>query len=184
MPPKIIILLLACPILSMNLNLFPTDNPLLTPVTPVIQNSVRGLCVRPYEGHKKGCPNFNDPKHAHRCPPKAPFFAEHYDLGQPVFAVINEFDLGAHMKRMKERNPGWTDRQLRCVLYWQGTARKQLKAKIEAALATLPGYEATWCPEGMGVNVTLTLKEAGIDLEWPPNKIARQVAFLAKPKEK
>jgi hypothetical protein len=29
----------------------------------------------------------------------------------------------------------------------------------------------------MGVNVTATLKDAGIELEWPPKKFVRQVAL-------
>lgn len=164
----------------MNLSLFDyNDQEPLLRVFPVIDSRVRGLCARPYEGHKKGCPNFNDSKHSHRCPPGAPLFDKHFDLGQPVYAVVNEFDLAAHMTRMAERNPSWTDRQLRCVLYWQPTARKQLSMLIDAALATLPGYEATWCPEGMGVDVTATMQRAGVTLEWPPMRIARQVAFLA-----
>lgn len=168
-----------------NLCLF-NDNTLAGPeqlvqVFPVLDSRVRGLCVKPYDGHKKGCPNFNDPKHSHRCPPGAPLFDTYFDLNQPVYVVLNEFDLAQHVTRMKLRNPTWTDRQLRCVLYWQQTARKQLSEKLEAALAILLGYEATWCPEGMGVNVTATLENAGILLEWPPIRIARQVAFLAKP---
>lgn len=86
------------------------------------------------------------------------------------------------MQRMAAKNPSWSDLQLRCVLYWQQTARKQLAVKIETALTALPGYEATWCPEGMGVNVTATLEQVGIILEWPPQQIARQVAFLGMPK--
>lgn len=163
----------------MNLDLFPGD-PLLE-VTPVLDSRVRGLCARPYEGHRKGCPNFNDPKHAHRCPPGAPLFGQAFDLSLPVYAVINEFDLASHMARMATRNPTWSERQLRCVLYWQQTARKQLAAKIEQTLGQLPGYAATWCPEGMGVDVTATLANAGVTLEWPPVHIARQVALLAKP---
>lgn len=167
-----------------NLSLFdniPSEPQPLVQVFPVIDSRVRGLCVKEYEGHKKGCPNFNDPKHSHRCPPGAPFFDKYFDMAKPVYAVVNEFDLAAHIARMAARNPAWTDRQLRCVLYWQPAARKQLRVKVDAALATLPGYEATWCPEGMGVNVTATLEAAGVVLEWPPQRIARQVAFLATP---
>ena len=37
---------------------------------------------------------------------------------------------------------------------------------------------ATFCPEAMGVNVTQTLKEAGVELEWPPEKTVIKVAFV------
>lgn len=171
----------------MNLSLFddnlPTE-PLLR-VYPVIDSRVRGLCPKPYGKNKNGCPNFGDPKHSYRCPPEAPLFEKKFDLSRPVYAVINEFAYGAHVERMlatpkKDGSTRSLD-EAKCVLYWQNTARKQLQAKIDAALATLPGYEATWCPEGHGVNVTETLAKVGITLEWPPKRIARQVAFLGVP---
>jgi len=48
-------------------------------------------------------------------------------------------------------------------------------------LSKLDGYRAETCPEAMGVNVTLTLDAEGITLEWPPVRIARQVALIAYP---
>ena len=148
-------------------------------VDPDIDYQVRGLCVRPYPLHPKGCPNVGK---CDRCPPQAPLFHEAFDLTEKVYAVVNEFNLAGHVGRMAAKNPTWSDAQLRCVLYRQGTARKQLRVKIAAALDGLPGYEATWCPEGMGVNVTETMAAVGIMLEWPPRHIVRQVALLAKPK--
>jgi predicted metal-binding protein len=163
-------------------------------IEPIIDPEIRNLCAKPYDGHKKGCPSIGK---ADRCPPKAPMFNHHYDLSFPVYAVINEFDLDAHMFRMAEKHPDWSDKQLRCVLYpdwsdkqlrcvlyWQQTARKQLREKIAAVMEANPalrGYTDTWCPEGMGVNVTETLAAVGITLEWPPKKITRQVAFLGYP---
>jgi hypothetical protein len=179
----------------MNLNLFddnsmPAAEPLLQ-VYPVIDYSVRGLCPKPYHGHKKGCPKFGDPKHAHRCPPGASFFDKYFDLTSPVFAVINDFDLEGHMAEMKQRprkdKKPWTEDQLRCVLYWQNgeKGRIRLRRLIDKAMSQeeCRGYEATECPEGMGVNVTETLKRVGVTLEWPVSQIktVRQVAFLAKP---
>jgi len=149
----------------------------LVRVVPVVDYSVRALCVRPYPLHPRGCPNVGK---CERCPPIAPLFDVAFNLEQPVYAIVNEFNLGEHVARMKSRNPTWSDRQLRCVLYWQPKARKQLAGKIDRALEGLQGYTATWCPKGMGVNVTETLEQAGISLEWPPNAIARQVAFLGK----
>jgi hypothetical protein len=180
----------------MNLSLFddnlaPATEPLLQ-VYPIIDYSVRGLCQEPYRGHKKGCPNFGDPKHAHRCPPGAPFFDRYFDLTFPVFAVINNFDLEGHMAEMAQRTrkdkKTWTEDQLRCVLYWQNgeKGRIRLRRLINSALfrEECRGYEVTECPEGMGVNVTVTMKQVGITLEWPVSQIktVRQVAFLAMPK--
>jgi hypothetical protein len=150
----------------------------LVRVVPVIDHSVRGLCFRPYPLHPKGCPNANK---CDRCPPKAPLFENVFDLGSPVFAVVNEFDIGSHVERMRAAHPDWTDRQLYCVLYWQPKARKALAAKVKESLKALPGYVETRCPEAMGIDVTKTLANAGVVLEWPPLKIARQVSFLGRP---
>ena len=164
----------------MNLNLFEETAASVILITPVVDNTVRSLCVQPYPLHPKGCPNVGK---CDRCPPEAPMFNNKFDMTKPIYAVINEYDLAAHVARMKAKHPDWSDRQLRCVLYWQGTARKQLKEKIGAVLAEqrFHGYEATWCPEGMGVNVTETMMQVGVELEWPPEQTVRQVAFLGFP---
>jgi predicted metal-binding protein len=147
-------------------------------VCPVLDPSVRVLCCRPYDLHPQGCPNFGQRA---TCPPAAPLFSHIYDMAKPVWAVVNEFALGAHVTRMRVTHPGWSERQLRCVLYWQGSARAELARKIKLALATLPGYRAETCPEAMGVNVTETLRVVGIELEWPPVRFTRQIALLGIP---
>jgi hypothetical protein len=113
----------------------------------------------------------------------APLFDQAFDLSAPVYAVVNEYDLGGHVARMKADHPDWSDRQLYCVLYWQPTARRALSERIKAALRDprCIGYRAETCPEAMGVNITETLRFAGIELEWPPERVARQVALLGKP---
>ena len=55
----------------------------------------------------------------------------------------------------------------------------------EFAFLVQPGHEdfvADYGPEAGGVDVTATLRRAGIRLEWPPRIIARQVAFLGIPR--
>lgn len=159
-----------------------TPKPVAMKVTPIIDHSVRGLCTKTYDRHPKGCPNFGK---CDRCPPKAPKFEDVYDLAHPVYAVVNSFPLGIHIRKLKAtpKKDGTirTDAEAECVLYWQGAARKQLKQCVEKLLSRLPkGYEATQCPEGMGVNVTATLAACGVDLEWPPRNIARQVALVGR----
>lgn len=100
------------------------------------------------------------------------------DLSEQVYCVWNRFDLAAHVARMRQRHPHWSDRQLRCVLYWQPRARKQLRHKVEALLAEEPELVAVFCPEACGVNVTATMAKVGIELEWPPRKWAYQVALV------
>lgn len=146
-------------------------------VNPVIDYSVRGLCVKPYYNHPKGCPNFNKKK---GCPPNAELFDKVYDLTKPVYAICNIFDLRSHIERMREKHPDWTDRQLRCCLYWQSKARKELMKHIKEFYREYGlEYKVETCPEAMGVNITETLKNVGIILEWPPETVAYQVALAA-----
>lgn len=151
-------------------------NKLILPVVPVIDHTVRKLCTRPYHGHPKGCPNFNKKP---GCPPAALNFDLVYDLTKPVFAICNIFDFKGHVEKMKAKHPDWSEYQLRCVLYWQGGARKHLKAHILDFLREhqSQGYRIETCPEAMGVNITETMKSAGVILEWPPQNVTYQIAL-------
>jgi predicted metal-binding protein len=148
-------------------------------VTPVLDRSVRGLCVRPYEGHPHGCPNHG---RSPRCPPAAPHLFEAFDESGPFYAVYSRFPLGDHVRAMRQRHPGWSDRQLRCVLYWQNSARKKLRAEVALFKEAHP--EVDWrveeTPEAMGLDVTATLREVGIGLEWPPAEVATHVALAGR----
>jgi predicted metal-binding protein len=143
-------------------------------VSPVIDPSVRSLCCRPYPGHPKGCPNFN---HRVNCPPKAPLWDEVFDITKPTYIIINQFDFGAHVERMKQLHLDWSDRQLECCLYWQNTDRKELRAGIAAFKKLHPEYIVEECPEAMGINVTKTTSQVGVELEWPPKKFVHHVAL-------
>lgn len=143
-------------------------------IQPVIDYSVRGLCVRPYPGHPRGCPNFNKKS---GCPPSAPKFDQYFDMSQPIYAIINRFDLASHRDRMRLLHPSWSHRQLDCCLYWQGSARKLLSIEIDRFLIDYSGYEINTCPEAMGVNITETLRSIGVVLEWPPVQYTYQVAL-------
>lgn len=39
-------------------------------------------------------------------------------------------------------------------------------------------WKTTYCPEAMGVNVTATMKNLGVTLEWPPQKVVYKVAII------
>ena len=143
-------------------------------VVPVVDPSVRGLCVRPYGYNKKGCPNFH---RRSSCPPEAPMIYETLDLTKDIYAIYNIYDIATHVKKMKDKHPKWSERQLYCVLYWQGTARKQLKDKIKSFMKDHRGFKIISCPEAQGVNLTETMANVGIKLDWPPKKIAYQIVL-------
>lgn len=138
-----------------------------------IDPAFRDLCQKPYPNHPRGCPNYGKKK---GCPPKQKLFFDVFD--RDFYLIFTKFDLATHVGRMKKKHPNWTDRQLFCCLYWQGTARKNLKAEIIKAKKLLPNHFITTCPEAMGVDVTHLMKNnAGIDLEWPPKITTYQVAI-------
>lgn len=145
-------------------------------VIPVYEPRVRALCVRPYAGHDKGCPNFGAKP---GCPPTAPLLPEHVDLSKKVWAVYNVFPFGEHVEAMRKRHPDWSQRQLECCLYWQGRARHQLEVEIAGALRGLgDDHVVLRRPEAVGVNVTATMAQAGVVLEWPPRTRTVQVALV------
>lgn len=153
-------------------------------VKPIVDYSVRGLCTKEYPGHKKGCPNFNYKK---GCPPQVEYFDKVYDLNKPVYAIINEFDLKSHVEKMQKLHPEWSSRKQKCCLYWQPRARKELLKIIKDFLIqnyNYKTYEVETYPEAMGIDITKTLADAGIYLEWPPINIARQIALAAIPIKK
>ena len=144
---------------------------------------IRSLCYRPYPNHPRGCPNFG--KRA-MCPPEAPALHEVVDLDRDVWAVWNAYPLGRHMAKMLKRHPQWTDRQLRNPLYWQGTARKELRAHIKDFLVwarrqTDPPSCVVSCPEACGCNLTATMQQIDIRLDWPPMTIAYQIVLVGWP---
>lgn len=142
----------------------------------MIIRPVHYLCVRSYPNHDNGCPNYGKKK---GCPPGVPMFDRFYDLSKPIYAIYNKFDFKGHVERMKVKHSNWSKRQVECCLYWQGTARKKLKERIEIfrSLTICGRYFITTVPEAMGINVTETMKRVGIELEWPPINVTYQIAM-------
>ncbi len=147
-------------------------------VVPVVDHTVRKLCTRPYPGHPRGCPNFD---RQDRCPGRAPLVERVLNLHREVWAIWNEFDLASHVERMRQVHATWSERQLCCCLYWQGTARKQLRATVERFQRVHGPLDVLETPEAAGVNVTATMFQADIVLEWPPQTMAFQVVLAGLP---
>jgi len=132
------------------------------------------LCIKPYQDHPRGCPNYGRKQ---GCPGVLKeYFPEVYDSEVEVCAL--EFDFGDYLEMMAEKHPDWTDRQLRCPLYWQGHLRKE----FIVAQRNIPwGYtHFLTTPEAYGIDVTATCKEVEIELEWPPMKHSYMVGLYVK----
>lgn len=99
-------------------------------------------------------------------------------MSGPFFAIYSVFALGQHVAVMRGVHPDWSERRLACVLYWQGTARKKLRGAIETFKAEHPGsWSIETTPEAFGLNVTATMRAAGIELPWPPREFVYHVAL-------
>lgn len=137
-----------------------------------IDPAFQKLCKQSYYNHPRGCPNYGKKK---GCPPRQKLFFDIFE--HDFYLIYTEFNLTTHVKKMKKKHSDWTDRQLYCCLYWQQTARKNLKKEINRFKKSLPNHFITTCPEAMGVNVTDLMEDnAGIKLEWPVKTITYQVA--------
>lgn len=140
----------------------------------VIQKSVRKLCTLPYHNHPKGCPNFGKRPD---CPPNQKLLTTIYDLSHPFYVLWVDFDIGTHIRKMEQAHPLWTKYQTACCLYWQPKVRKFLREEAAKWTQTHPEYTFSDNPEAMGVNVTATMKNEGIILEWPPKNIVRKIGI-------
>lgn len=141
------------------------------------------LCMRAYPGHPQGCPNVaNKPG----CPSVLYAPPLLLDVSKRVYAIWNAFDLAGHIARMRALHTRWTERQLVCCRYWQGGARKALRAEVrnwiqagypDRMLNEGGGFGIAGTPEACGVDVSATMLTAGIKLEWPPRIVAYQVVL-------
>jgi len=148
----------------------------------VISERVGDWCRLPYDGHRKGCPNYDDPGHID-CPPRAPAVGEFFDLSAPLFLVHSQFNLANHILIMEQKHPEWSLKQCKCVLYWQKTSRKQLKERMLRACYLLNTHAYSIIPEAMGVNVYATARLSGLKLERIRNlTICRHVALIGRSK--
>lgn len=132
-------------------------------------------CKAPYPGHPNGCPNFPDCIKDQKLEFYSPCELDWY-------AVIEDFDLKTHAQRMKEKHSDWSDRQCRCVLYWQNSVRKILRKKAEELCLKVNGCVITLCPEALGVNVFGTMAKHGLILYKNPN-LVHKIAFVGVYKE-
>ena len=144
---------------------------LCVPCTVIVDARVRGWCRLRYPGHPQGCPNYGVVSH---CPPGAPLLTE----GAFALLVGVRFDLGAWARGMKAKHPGWSDRQCRCLLYWQPGIRKALMLWAVQCKRVHKRTRIWMVPEGSGANIDAMMRGLGHPLEWPPLQFTWAVALL------
>jgi len=135
---------------------------------------LKAWCELPYPGHPKGCPNYPNKC----CFPKV---GEYYDLTKPHWFAIVEFNIGEFADKMKKKHPEWSERQCRCVLYWQNGVRSQLDVKCKSFIGNKDLIYHK-IPEAMGVNVMLTMrKNLKLDIAIKPVHMVRKIALIGSP---
>ena len=134
-------------------------------------------CRLPYPGNPNGCPNFGKKD---SCPPLTPYFL---DIYKPhVFVAFMQFDFKEYLETKISLHSDWTERQLRNPWYFQSHLDSQLKHFVDSQLGQ-PGFEnfqAIYSSEAMGVNMHLTARRAGVELEWPPKKDMYRITLLSQ----
>jgi hypothetical protein len=145
------------------------------------------LCRLPYPGHKKGCPNIGRPG----CPPDCDRLEKKYNLSKLYFLCYVKFNLKKQKEKMRELHPGWSEKQCKCLLYWQKSVVKELRGKAElfcidrsqyvnycGKIEPMIEYQYELIPEAMGLHVFETMKYHGIKLERNPEDYVYKVAFI------
>ncbi len=135
-------------------------------------------CQLPYPGHPEGCPNHGEKSH---CPPSSPVAHDFFDLNKRHWFLITEFDFASYIQIMQIRHPEWSERRLRCVLYWQNQVRTIQRQQITTFRQYHPNTVFTQLPEAMHLNILLTLRHLKIDFETKPKKKVLKIALVGCP---
>lgn len=165
--------------------------------TIIHYDKVRDFCKRSYPGHPHGCPNYGKKE---TCPPHAERFMNVIKSipDGKYFLVYVNFDLEEQSRRMKEKNPHFTEKQSRNSRYWQSTVKKALREKIMSiynanknqawyiigcgsgfSTKKMSNIQKNVCSmEAMGINVFSTLKLNEIPFEVKPKKYVTLVCLL------
>lgn len=141
----------------------------------VVDYSIRNWCLYPYYGHPKGCPNWNK---SEKCPPKVDYIDKIFDLEKRHWFVFVPFNIRDHSDIMKAKHPAWSEKQCRCVLYWQNSVRKKLREFTEEFIAGNKSLDYTMIPEASGVNVFRTCHRIGVMIRKNPKKVLYKISMI------
>lgn len=140
----------------------------------IIDHRAREWCKLPYPNHPRGCPNYGK---KYDCPPQVQLIENWLGDYKKLWLVCVSFDIESHAEEMLRRHPHWSDRQARCLLYWQPKVNKELaRATWGFAIDRLNG--CSYCPEAMGVDVIKTARLAGLPIETNPRKIVHKISLV------
>ncbi len=140
-------------------------------------------CTLPYDNHSKGCPNYGK---KNTCPPDAPYLEHEVKSYEHIYLLYLRFDFEMYrvIRGNEWINKGfpYTEKQLRCLLYYQPSIKRIIKNHIINKLFTLgsiyvlgcgsglrlPFQKIVYSMEAVGINVFKTLKNNNIYHEIKP----------------
>jgi len=147
--------------------------------------AIQELCNCNYYD-KNGCPNYNKDyfkpyvkgfEYISPCPPHAHMIDQIAECPWTLVCAVCDFK--QYLDDMKEKHKNWSDRQLRNVLYWQGSVKARLRKKTEEAISEDTTKIYFDRPEAHGVNVFQTMKYLGYELEFRPKKTLYMINLIA-----
>lgn len=148
--------------------------------TIVFTPETRAWCRRPYPGHPRGCPRFGK---ANLCPPKLKYDPSILNPYSHFYLAVARFDLKSYCALRLCEHPSWTERQQRCLLYWQPAVRNMLANYVDqiafanyGKVDRVIGCGATFThnlqevpsQEAAGIDVFNTYRQNKIDFEEKP----------------
>jgi len=101
-------------------------------------------------------------------------------IERPFTFVGIRFNLLSWVTHLRRKHPNWSERQLRCCLYWQGKVRKRLRE--ECKKTQNDGQIILYNPEANGVDVFKTCETIGIELERNPKEFVWKIAIIGRNK--
>lgn len=155
-------------------------------------------CTLPYPGHKKGCPNFNKNP---LCPPNTKIMENILENYNFFYLILANFDIFKYSNYLIDKHPEWSERKARCLLYWQKSVKKLIRAYISNILSKNPNNQFYLFSSGAGENIPIldqdeiySMEAAGIDvihslinnnieIEIKPKKKVKLVNLLCSDKE-
>lgn len=145
-----------------------------------ICSSPRSMCIKPYKNRLNGCPNFG--KLSTR-PPNIPcMYDQIFDISD-VYAVVTKFDLMTFFQNRRNKRPDLAEGQIKNLRIWQPITIKENDyaiAEFYKENPNLSNYISTRLLECMGVDVINTMKNVGLDIEFPVTDYVYRIAFIAK----
>lgn len=149
---------------------------------------VKDLCSRPYYNHPKGCPNIGKCEQL-----DVPIFNNL--MKQTIYRyyfylVYVKFDFKRYIELRKQEHQGWSDKQVKCVLYWQNSVKSLLVKYINNL--DLDRSYILGCGSGMKldyqkrvgsmenacINVFSTMRLNGIKMEVKPKNVIYLVCLI------